>query len=227
MASGRPRAGGARRRPRPRRRGGRAHGAPRRRAHRRPGAPLAEREVFVHLDVDILDPTVMPATLPGARRPRHDAAARPAGGRRRPGAYRRRRDHLLLDPRAQRRAGAGRRAAAGEPRTMSTDAAPSILRPLVEDLHERRAKAKLGGGEEKIAKQHAADKLTARERLDLLVDPGTFTELGLHAGIHYSVRAWRARRRRPTASSPATARSTAGWSRWRPTTSRSWPARWA
>ncbi len=72
---------------------------------------------------------------------------------------------------------------------MSTDAPPSILRPLVEDLHERRARAKLGGGEEKIAKQHAADKLTARERLDLLVDPGTFTELGIHAGIHYSVRA--------------------------------------
>ena len=41
----------------------------------------------------------------------------------------------------------------------------SLLRPLVEDLHERRAKAKLGGGEEKIAKQHAADKLTARERV--------------------------------------------------------------
>jgi acetyl-CoA carboxylase carboxyltransferase component len=65
----------------------------------------------------------------------------------------------------------------------------SLLRPLVEDLHERRAKAKLGGGEEKIAKQHAADKLTARERLELLVDSGTFTELGIHAGIHYSVRA--------------------------------------
>src|SRR5205809_5635364 len=71
---------------------------------------------------------------------------------------------------------------------MSTDAPPSILRPLVEDLHERRATAKLGGGEERIAKQHAAEKLTARERLDLLVDPGTFSELGLHAGIHYSVR---------------------------------------
>jgi methylmalonyl-CoA decarboxylase subunit alpha len=72
---------------------------------------------------------------------------------------------------------------------MSTDAPPSILRPLVEDLHERRARAKLGGGEEKIAKQHAANKLTARERLALLVDPGTFTEMGLHAGIHYSARA--------------------------------------
>ena len=66
--------------------------------------------------------------------------------------------------------------------------APSILRPLVEDLHERRARARLGGGEERIAKQHAAGKLTARERIALLVDEGTFTELGIHAGIHYSVR---------------------------------------
>ena len=64
----------------------------------------------------------------------------------------------------------------------------SLLRPLVEDLHERRARARLGGGEEKIARQHEAGKLTARERLDLLVDEGTFTELGIHAGIHFSVR---------------------------------------
>jgi acetyl-CoA carboxylase carboxyltransferase component len=71
---------------------------------------------------------------------------------------------------------------------MSTDAPPSILRPLVEDLRERRAKAMLGGGEERIARQHAADKLTARERLALLVDEGTWTELGIHAGIHFSVR---------------------------------------
>src|SRR5919112_4585388 len=71
---------------------------------------------------------------------------------------------------------------------MSTDAPASILRPLVEDLHERRAKALLGGGEERIARQHAAEKLTARERLALLVDEGTWTELGIHAGIHFSVR---------------------------------------
>ena len=64
----------------------------------------------------------------------------------------------------------------------------SLLRPLVEDLEARRAAARLGGGEEKIAKQHAAEKLTARERIDLLVDEGTFSELGLHAGIHFSVR---------------------------------------
>jgi acetyl-CoA carboxylase carboxyltransferase component len=64
----------------------------------------------------------------------------------------------------------------------------SILRPLVEELAERRATARLGGGEERIAKQHAKGALTARERIDLLTDPGTFTELGLHAGIHFSVR---------------------------------------
>ncbi|MEA2280511.1 MAG: methylmalonyl-CoA decarboxylase subunit alpha [Solirubrobacteraceae bacterium] len=63
-----------------------------------------------------------------------------------------------------------------------------MLRPLVEDLEERRRIAKRGGGEEKIARQHAAGKLTARERVALLIDDGTFTELGLHAGIHHSVR---------------------------------------
>jgi methylmalonyl-CoA decarboxylase subunit alpha len=73
---------------------------------------------------------------------------------------------------------------------MATDtgSAPSILRPLAEDLEARRARARLGGGPERIARQHEAGKLTARERIDLLVEPGTFTELGLHAGIHHSVR---------------------------------------
>jgi acetyl-CoA carboxylase carboxyltransferase component len=63
------------------------------------------------------------------------------------------------------------------------------MRPLVEDLHARREKAKLGGGEEKIALQHERGKLTARERIDLLVDPGTFVELGIQAGPHSSQRA--------------------------------------
>jgi len=72
---------------------------------------------------------------------------------------------------------------------MDAHAAPtSLLRPLAEDLAARRAAARLGGGEERVARQHAAGKLTARERIDRLLDPGTFTELGLHAGIHHSVR---------------------------------------
>ena len=65
----------------------------------------------------------------------------------------------------------------------------SLLRPLVEELAERREKARMGGGPERIARQHDAGKLTARERIALLIDEGTFTELGIHAGIHYSVRA--------------------------------------
>jgi len=63
------------------------------------------------------------------------------------------------------------------------------LRSLVEDLHERRERAKLGGGEEKIARQHEQDKLTARERLALLIDEGTFCELGIHGRPHFSQRA--------------------------------------
>jgi len=63
------------------------------------------------------------------------------------------------------------------------------LRSLVDDLHERREHARLGGGEEKIERQHADDKLTARERLALLIDDGTFTELGIHGRPHFSQRA--------------------------------------
>jgi len=61
-----------------------------------------------------------------------------------------------------------------------------MIRPLVEDLLARREQIKLGGGEEKVAKQHAAEKLTARERLALLIDEGTFVELGIHGKPHFS-----------------------------------------
>src|SRR3954471_13672560 len=63
------------------------------------------------------------------------------------------------------------------------------LRSLVDDLHERRERARQGGGEERIARQHDQDKLTARERLALLIDAGTFTELGVHGRPHFSQRA--------------------------------------
>jgi acetyl-CoA carboxylase carboxyltransferase component len=67
------------------------------------------------------------------------------------------------------------------------------MQGLVDDLHARRETAKLGGGEEKIAVQHERGKLTARERLDLLVDPGTFVELGIHGGPHFSQRSMEGR----------------------------------
>ena len=44
-------------------------------------------------------------------------------------------------------------------------------------LDQLDAEAEQGGGEERIAKQHQAGKLTARERIDLFLDPGTFVEL--------------------------------------------------
>lgn len=45
------------------------------------------------------------------------------------------------------------------------------------NLEERRAKAALGGGQLKIDKQHQQGKLTARERIEVLLDPGTFVEV--------------------------------------------------
>ena len=45
-------------------------------------------------------------------------------------------------------------------------------------LDELNAKALLGGGAERIKKQHEGGKLTARERVDLLLDPGSFVEFG-------------------------------------------------
>ncbi|PJF43283.1 MAG: methylmalonyl-CoA carboxyltransferase [Candidatus Thermofonsia Clade 1 bacterium] len=44
-------------------------------------------------------------------------------------------------------------------------------------LQQMRARSQAGGGAERIAKQHKAGKLTARERLELLLDPGSFREL--------------------------------------------------
>ena len=49
--------------------------------------------------------------------------------------------------------------------------------PRIEELREMRAKAQQGGGQDRIDRQHAKGKLTARERLDLLLDSGSFTEL--------------------------------------------------
>jgi len=45
------------------------------------------------------------------------------------------------------------------------------------ELEKRREEALSGGGQERIEKQHKDGKLTARERIDLLLDKGTFVEL--------------------------------------------------
>src|SRR5262245_66209845 len=55
------------------------------------------------------------------------------------------------------------------------------MKEHADDLTRRRAKARAMGGEEAVARQHAAGKLTARERIDWLFDKDTFTEIGVHA----------------------------------------------
>ena len=52
----------------------------------------------------------------------------------------------------------------------------------VEELARRRARALEMGGEERVARQHAGGRLTVRERIDALIDPGSFVELGALAG---------------------------------------------
>jgi len=50
----------------------------------------------------------------------------------------------------------------------------------IEELERRRAAAKLGGGEKRVAAQHAKGKLTARERVEALLDEGSFEELDMY-----------------------------------------------
>src|SRR3974390_87356 len=53
------------------------------------------------------------------------------------------------------------------------------MKHILDSLEERRAGAKLGGGEKRIEAQHARGKLTARERIELLLDKGSFEEFDM------------------------------------------------
>jgi methylmalonyl-CoA carboxyltransferase large subunit len=66
--------------------------------------------------------------------------------------------------------------------------AKSAIKTMAEkltDLSAKRVKLEQGGGQARIDKQHAAGKLTARERIARLVDQGSFQEIGLFA-LHRS-----------------------------------------
>jgi propionyl-CoA carboxylase beta chain len=52
----------------------------------------------------------------------------------------------------------------------------SAMQEIIEQLDKRRAEARMGGGQKRIEAQHAKGKLTARERLDVLLDEGSFEE---------------------------------------------------
>ena len=53
--------------------------------------------------------------------------------------------------------------------------------PLVGDLSKRKEQALGLGGPDRVERQHSLGKLTVRERLDLLLDPGTWVEYGMLA----------------------------------------------
>ncbi|MDU2066397.1 MAG: carboxyl transferase domain-containing protein [Sporomusaceae bacterium] len=53
----------------------------------------------------------------------------------------------------------------------------ATIQEQIQDLRKRQEKILLGGGKKSIDKQHAKGKLTSRERINLLLDPGSFVEL--------------------------------------------------
>jgi propionyl-CoA carboxylase beta chain len=50
------------------------------------------------------------------------------------------------------------------------------MQEIIRELEQKRAEARLGGGQARIAAQHAKGKLAARERIEVLLDPGSFEE---------------------------------------------------
>ena len=53
------------------------------------------------------------------------------------------------------------------------------MKDIVEALEKKREHARLGGGQKRIDAQHAKGKLTARERIELLLDEGSFEEFDM------------------------------------------------
>jgi len=56
-------------------------------------------------------------------------------------------------------------------------------KPESDEIERRRAQAHAQGGADAVAKQHARGRLTARERVAALCDPGSFREHGETAGV--------------------------------------------
>ncbi len=60
----------------------------------------------------------------------------------------------------------------------------------IDELRQMREEARLGGGQERIDRQHAKDKMTARERVEKLLDPGSFREMDMfvtHRAVGFDV----------------------------------------
>ncbi|PLR06221.1 methylmalonyl-CoA carboxyltransferase, partial [Caulobacter flavus] len=64
------------------------------------------------------------------------------------------------------------------------------MQHILEELERRREQARAGGGEKRVASQHAKGKLTARERIDLLLDEDSFEEFDMfveHRGTEFGM----------------------------------------
>ena len=64
------------------------------------------------------------------------------------------------------------------------------MKEQIEKLKKKKSEALLGGGQKRIDDQHKKGKLTARERIDLLIDTGTFEEIGMlveHRGRDFGI----------------------------------------
>ncbi len=83
----------------------------------------------------------------------------------------------LKEPRAGHRPPAARPREDGHEEPAAPETEPRL--PVREDLERLRARALLGGGQRRIDDQHAKGKLTARERIELLLDTGSFQETGM------------------------------------------------
>ncbi len=59
------------------------------------------------------------------------------------------------------------------------DAAEARIQELTAEMEERRKRIQAGGGEARVRRQHETGKATARERIEMLLDPASFEELGV------------------------------------------------
>src|SRR5436853_5737220 len=68
-----------------------------------------------------------------------------------------------------------------DPTSARFEANMRFMADLVSQIHNEEEKISEGGGQKAIENQHSKGRLTARERIKLLVDPGTFFELATYA----------------------------------------------
>src|SRR5207244_13309283 len=68
-----------------------------------------------------------------------------------------------------------------DPTSSRYEANMRFMADLMSQVHNEEEKIREGGGPKAIEAQHSKGRLTARERIGLLADPGTFFELGIYA----------------------------------------------